>query len=375
MKLYLTKVYTDNFRNLSREEINLHPGINIILGKNAQGKTNFLEAVYILAAASSPRSAAEAEMVAWNNDYYYIQGEVTSREEDNFSLSVGYSQGQKRIKINENPLERIRDLLGRLLIIFFGPEDLQLIKGGPQIRRQFLNREISLLQPLYYDYLQRYRSILQQRNNLLKDIAEKNGDPADLEPWDEQLAAAGAELITRRLWFLREMAPLLSEHYRSISGEEGQLQIKYDSRLPLDLKSSREDWQRGFLSAWQRRRSEEIRRGFTLSGPHRDDIRLELEGRDLKNYGSQGQQRTAVLALKIAELKLMDSRRGEKPVLLLDDVFSELDGNRQQALLQLMGKDQQTVITTTDNNWQGLDRDCYYFTVEQGKIKRWEGRN
>ena len=372
--MHLNRVFTDNFRNLNREEIYLHPGINIILGKNAQGKTNFLEAIYILAAASSPRSAAEGEMVAWNNNYYFVQGEVNSRE-DNFSLSVGYSQGQKRIRLNDNPLERIRDLLGRLLIIFFGPEDLQLIKGGPQIRRQFLNREISLLQPLNYDYLQRYRSTLQQRNNLLKAIAEKKGNPADLEPWDEQLAAAGAELITRRLWFLREIGPLLSEHYRSISGEERRLEIKYDSRLPLDLKSSGEDWKRGFLSAWQRRRDEEIRRGFTLSGPHRDDICFELEGRDLKIFGSQGQQRTAVLALKIAELKLMDSRRGEKPVLLLDDVFSELDGNRQQALLQLMGSDQQTIITTTDNNWQGLDKDCFYFTVEQGKIKRWEGRN
>jgi len=372
--LQLKRIYVDNFRNLCREEIQLNPGINIVLGKNAQGKTNFLEAIYILASATSPRTNIEQEMVAWENDYYFIKGEVESQD-DTFAISVGYTQGKKRIRVNENPLERVKDLLGRFMVIFFGPEDLQLIKGSPQLRRQFLDREISLLQPLYYENLQRYRTVLAQRNNLLKEIGEKGIGESELEPWDEQLADLGGELITRRIRFLNELKEKINSRYAEISGEEVGFKAEYEPSIALDKKSSSQDWKRAFIEAWKRRRKEEIIRGVTILGPHRDDLSFRLGDRELKNYGSQGQQRTAVLALKIGELELMTQVKGEQPVLLLDDVFSELDGTRQKALLDLIGGNIQSIITTTENNFQEIKKPCYYFTVDKGKINRWEGRN
>ncbi len=371
--MQLKRIYVDNFRNLCREEIQLNPGINIVLGKNAQGKTNFLEAVYILAAANSPRTNIEQEMVAWKNDYYFVKGEVESQD-DSFSISVGYTQGKKRIRVNESPLERVKDLLGRFIVIFFGPEDLQLIKGSPQLRRQFLDREISLIYPLYYENLQRYRTVLGQRNNLLKEIGEKGTGESQLEPWDEQLADSGGELVSRRIRFLKELREKINSKYTEISGENLEFKVEYEASLALDKNSSSQDWKRAFIDALKRRRKEELIRGVTIIGPHRDDISFQLGDRELKNYGSQGQQRTAVLALKIGELEFMAQVRGEQPVLLLDDVFSELDGTRQKALLDLIGGNIQSIITTTDNNFQEINKPCHYFTVDKGKINRWEGR-
>ncbi len=371
--MQLKRLYSDNFRNLFREEIKLNPGVNIVLGKNAQGKTNFLEAIYVLASANSPRTNIEQEIVNWDNQYYFVKGEIQSLE-DTFSISVGYSQGRKRIRLNENPLERVKDLLGRFMIIFFGPEDLQLIKGSPQVRRQFIDREMSLLYPLYYDNLQRFRSVLAQRNNLLKEIGEKKSDEGALEPWDEQLASLGAEIVSRRIRFLNELKERVSNRYGKISGENLPLEIGYEASLTLDQNSSSQDWKRGFIDAWKRRRKEEIIRGVTVIGPHRDDLSFRLGEKELRNYGSQGQQRTAVLALKTGELDLMKEKKGENPVLLLDDVFSELDGARQEALLKLIGEDLQSIITTTDNNLQEIKEPRYYFTVENGKFCRWEGR-
>jgi len=372
--LQLERIFTDNFRNLSRREIAFHPHLNIVLGQNAQGKTNLLEAVYLLALASSHRTSKDQEMITWDKEYFFVKGEI-ERKDQVFTVSVGCREGRKRIRFNESPLERVRDLLGRVMVIFFGPDDLRLVKGSPQERRLFLNREISLLYPLYYDYLQRFKSVLNQRNNLLKELAQKRGSEEILEPWDAQFAASAAWIIKRRIDFIEELTPLVKKHYFSISGEHNALELKYAPSLTMDLKSSEKDWETGILSALKRRREEEVRRGITLVGPHRDDLEFRLGGQEVKNFGSQGQQRTVVLALKIGQVEFINKKAGERPILLLDDVFSELDGYRQKALLDLISGDIQSIITTTDSNFKGLSIAGHIYSVSCGEINLKEGRS
>ncbi len=368
--MWVKRGFTDNFRNLRRKDVELHPNLNILVGSNGQGKTNFLEAIFLLAAGSSPRTGIDQELISWGEEYFFVKGEVYKRD-DLQRISLGYSTGKKKIRVDET-VSPVRELLGNLLVVFFSPEDLQLIKGSPAARRRFLNREISFLYPLYYDSLQQLGYILQQRNNLLKGYSPQAEE--QLEIWDEQFCQQAATVIIKRLEVTEEIEPLAAQFYNAIASEDNQLSVRY--RPPIPLKStSLKDWEQGLSQALKRRRKEEIKRGMTLLGPQRDDLEIMLDRRELKIYGSQGQQRTAVLALKMAELEYIRKKTGQQPVLLLDDVFSELDIKRQRALVQLIQEDNQTIITTTDLNFREDSIPSYCFQVEKGEILFKEGRD
>lgn len=366
--MQISKLFIDNFRNLIRSEHDFHPNLNILIGKNAQGKTNFLEALYMLGTGMSPRASVEQDIIQWDTNHYFIKGQVKT-EQGTFTISIGYTKGQKRIKINETVLERRKDFLGNLLIIYFSPDDLQIIKGSPSLRRRFLDQELSLLYPLYYDEIQRYRTTLQQRNNLLKEIGQGRRKEQDLYPWDEQLSVLAGKIIKRRLDVIDQWRPLIVQYYAAIGEEEKTFQLRYVPSLSLECVSDSEHWQMGIQKSLERRRSEEIKKGITMVGPHRDDLYMGLGNEDLRYFGSQGQQRTAILALKIAEIDYIRTIKGEKPVLLLDDVLSELDEKRQKALLQLVQDDIQTFLTTTDNTFESNNISKNMYVVYKGEVK------
>lgn len=365
--MHISRVFLDNYRNIKRLDLELNPQVNIFWGLNGQGKTNFLESVFLLATASSPRAFNDSELVKWGEDYFFVKGKI-EEEFASYTLSIGYSNGRKKINFNGQGLERTRDLLGKLLVVYFTPEDLQLIKGPPSLRRNFLDREISLLYPLYYDNLRRYKSVLQQRNNVLKDLREKKN--TSLEVWNEQLIALGAEIIVKRIEVLEGIKPLIREKYLKIADKQERLDITYSSSLALNHQASLADWQRAFGDALKRRQTDEVFRGTTLFGPHRDELSFFLGTKDLRNFGSQGQQRSAVLALKLSELEYMAKITAKQPILLLDDVFSELDSRRQRALLELLEEKIQTIITTTDSEFRINNRAFSYFRVSEGNISR-----
>ncbi len=367
MNLHIARIYLKQFRNLKDTDLLLNANVNIFWGMNGQGKTNLLEGIYLLAMGSSPRAFNDSEMICWNKDYFFVKG-IIEDEHEIYTLSVGYGGGRKKINLNGQLLDRIKDLLGRFLVVYFTPEDLQLIKGPPGLRRRFFDQEISLLFPLYYDNLQRYRTVLQQRNNLLKEYREKKSSNGALEPWNIQLAALGAQIINKRIEVLDELRPILMAKYSHIADKDEILGMEYHPSLPLSPQASLTEWENALTMALERRQNEEIMRGTTLVGPHRDEVTLFLNGKELRNFGSQGQQRSAVLALKLAELEYIGRIRGKKPVLLLDDVFSELDNRRRAALIDTIKDNIQTIITTTDMDFKMENLSVSSFRVEKGTI-------
>ncbi|MBM7867736.1 DNA replication/repair protein RecF [Heliobacterium gestii] len=335
-----------HFRNYQGLQINFTPGVNIFVGANGQGKTNLLESIALLSGGGSHRDARDAEMVQWQEEYYRIKATVRS-DGQSVALELAFGGERRKLaKVNGRKLRRIAELSETLNTVVFSPEDLSLVKGSPAQRRRFLDRELSQASPAYGDVLSRYARVVTQRNNLLRRFREGAVTAAELELWDDQLAPLAVELLGRRLDGLARIAPYARQIYRGLSRDREQLELTYRSSFPLPEDRLR--WLEVYRAALKDRRAEEIARQSTLTGPHRDDLQLFLNGRDARTYGSQGQQRSIALSLKLAEIAYIHQIKGEYPLVLLDDVMSELDPDRRQQLLaELESKHIQVFITTT----------------------------
>lgn len=355
-----------NYTNYHHQQVAFHPKLNILLGANAQGKSNLIDSIHFLGLARSHRQHQDLHLVRWGENYFRLKGIVENRQ-GTITLEHAVKKGRKIAKINGTSLRKLSSLIGQFTTVIFTPDDLTLIKGGPESRRRFLNRKLVQLTPLYYDYSAQYQRTLIQRNNLLK---RGNVTSEEIAVWDQQLSYYGSQIIDYRNKVLLRLAPIVLEVHYQLSGNKEKLSILYQPDIPVKAESSALEIQELLLSRLSNALQTDLRKGFTSVGPHRDDFTCLINGIDARHYGSQGQQRTTVLTLKLAMLKLMAEMTGEYPVLLLDDVFSELDQNRKEYLLSLVSESIQTVITATELDL--LDKpgipEGSIFRVHQGKI-------
>ncbi len=351
------------FRNYERAELVPARGVTVLHGANAQGKTNLIEAVHLCCLGRSHRTPRDAELIRWGESAALVRLEV-ERADGTHDISVRIGTEDKRkkaIKINNSPVQRIGELMGHVNAVLFSPEDLRLIKDGPDGRRRFLDMEISQLSPAYFYALQRYFQALNQRNELLRKLADERSSRAlsdTLDAWDALLVEHGGQVIERRQAYLADLMEVARETHAALSGGAEALTLAYTGRArdPDEL--------RNMLRA---ARAEDLRRLTTSVGPHRDDFKIVITGRDARAFASQGQQRTAALSLKLAEIDVMRRTTSESPVLLLDDVMSELDVDRRKMLLSRMG-DVQTLITCTHlSDLGGAAYDAAY-RVEGGEL-------
>lgn len=355
--MYLKSIHLRQFRNYKEQQVDFTAAKTILVGNNAQGKSNLLEAVELLATLRSHRMARDRDLIQ--------DGEVASQINATLQRQTGISDltltlrrnGRRSVALNSENLRRQMDFLGVLNAVQFSSLDLELVRGSPENRRNWLDTLLIQLEPIYAHILQQYNQVLRQRNAFLKqnqDSALSTQD-SELALWDAQLATTGTRVIRRRSRALQRLAPIAKAWHASISGSTEILQINYVPSVALE-QNHPEQIQQAFLEKIQLRAVAELRQGTTLVGPHRDEVELTINQTPARQYGSQGQQRTLVLALKLAELQLIEEVVGEPPLLLLDDVLAELDPSRQNQLLDTIQDRFQTLITTThlgsfDSQW------------------------
>ena len=339
----ISEIFLKNWRNLA--EINFRPDstINIFLGKNAQGKTNILEAINFASLLRS-RAGKETELIRWGETAAILRIKYFKAGVPH-ELAIEISSEQKRrIFLDANPI-RPRELIGKLNSVFFSPEDLFMFKSSPMTRRKFLDAQISQASPIYFLDLLKYNRLVEIRNVLLKKIRDDSAQEEELDLWDEQLAFAAEKVISKRLSSVDKLNLLANSVQSKLSAQAENLSAVYEMR-GLD---SRQDIAKNFLEVLRARRLKDIQNGSTGFGAHRDDLKFFINDKELKLFGSQGQLRTAALALKLSELKFLKSETGEYPLLLLDDVMSELDSDRRELLLEFLCREKiQTLITATD---------------------------
>ncbi|MBR6824205.1 MAG: DNA replication/repair protein RecF [Firmicutes bacterium] len=344
----IDRLRVENFRNYAACEIGWHEQVNIIVGMNGQGKSNLLEAISYLSLASSFRGADEAEMLRSGAEYFYLEGGITTADGAH-TLSAAYgADHRRRVKLDGQARRERSALVGFFHTVIFSPEDLQLVKGAPQLRRRYINAQLSQLSPTYCADMLRYNRLVRQRNALL-DAWLDQPQPEQLEVFDEQLIEVGAAIITARRRLIRELQPRAAALQQHLAPAEPLL-LSYESTV-REGGEDVEAVKAAYREELQRKRRAEIARAVTMVGPHRDDLHLSLNGAAAKAYASQGQQRTIALALKLAELQLAGTMRDDLPVLLLDDVMSELDEHRRSQLLSHLDGAAQTFITATDINF------------------------
>lgn len=325
-----------NFRNYERAEFTFYQGTNVLYGDNAQGKTNVLEAIYVGGTTKSHKGSKDHEMIKSGEKEAHIRYFVEKRQRT-FKVEIHMKRGgSKGIAIDGLPIKNSNELMGLSNIVFFSPEDLSIIKEGPEERRRFIDMELCQLNKAYLFYLTQYKKVLKQRNSLLKQIKENPELKSTLDIWSSQLTEHGKKIIEIREDFIDTLNEIMKRKHGSLTGNKEQIEVVYQP----DCRP--EDFENKLFLAEER----DIYLGTTTAGPHRDDMIFITEDKDLRKYGSQGQKRTAALSLKLAEIEIVENTVGEKPILLLDDVLSELDRNRQNYLLENI-KGIQTIITCT----------------------------
>lgn len=372
--MILKSMVLRNFRNYKEQQINWHSKINIIYGKNAQGKTNLLEAIAYLSLGKSFREQTEEKMKMWNNDFFFLGAEIEKNGKEH-SLSAGYNNRKKFWKKDNNHCKNISEIIGFLHTVVFTPEDLELVKKGPEVRRFFLDREMVQMFGGYHLYLNNYKKALLQRNNLLKQMQYNSSLTDDmLAIWEDQLAENGAFIIMKRYQILEKLNVIAKEIHSILSDGGEDLKLVYDcggGKIDFSSLSTLGDLRKQLLLNFEAKREDDKRRGVTTIGPHRDDFKIFINDIDARNFGSQGQQRTAALAIKLSEVELVYEIAGYYPLLLLDDVLSELDYYRRKALISMMLNKAQIFISTTDinNELANIDKKDYEkFEIEGGKI-------
>lgn len=365
--MYFKELYLENFRNYENQKVEFSEKVNLITGENAQGKTNLIEGLYIMSIGKSFRTPRDNDMIRFGSSIARVRT-ISVIDGDDTEVEICLIKNKKSIKIDGINIKKITDLLKNILIVVFSPDDLRIVKEEPARRRAFMDRELCQLKPVYYDDLSRYRKTLDQRNAYLRS---GNSDEIMLNIWDEELAARGARIVGERARFVEKLDVISRNIHQSISDGREELRLDYESSVLGE--SSDDDLKENFLGLLRSCRQRDEERGNTLYGPHHDDIKIVINGTDVRKFGSQGQQRSAALSLKLAEIEFIFQETGEKPVLLLDDVLSELDRVRQKKLITSF-EDVQIFITATyiDEEILADLPDRAVFSVDGGRVVRVE---
>ena len=397
--VHISQLSLTNYRNYSRLTIDLPPGPVLLCGDNAHGKTNLLESIYFLSTSRGVHARADQQLINWlifrQEPLPFARVEATiSTQTEGFQLAITVLKEResirKEIRVN-GVKKRAMDIVGKLTTVMFLPEDIELITGAPAIRRRYLDSTLCQINRNYCLALSRYNKILTQRNALLKELFKRNGNSDQLHFWDEQLAQDGATLVVVRHNAVLELDAIARRRHHELSGGKEGLRLHYapsfdpyqrpkpNYQMPLILEDLApytttappvKEVRQTFMAYLQQTRREEISRGVTLIGPHRDDLHFLVDGIDMTLFGSRGQQRTAALSTKLAEVSLMQQATGETPILLLDDVMSELDAERRRQVISIVDQAGQALLTTTD--WDDYDPDfrrrARLFSVTMGQL-------
>ncbi|MFO7952877.1 MAG: DNA replication/repair protein RecF [Bacillota bacterium] len=366
---YLEGLQIEGFRNYQSQKIQFNPHLNVITGANAQGKTNLLESIFYLSITRSFRTNRDQELIHWEYGHFFIKGIFFCNEFKNI-VNVGYKkQGSLKISINNNSIKRFEHMQ-KYPVVSFSPDDLQIIKEGPAIRRRFINLEASRLSSTYLYNLKSYQRVLLQRNKILKEVKDRAKLDRLIEPWDQSLVKVGLELIRERINIIKGLEERAQYFFAQMTSSTESLSLNYHSSVVFNDDS--EKMEEAFYRNLIEMREQEMKRHFTLLGPHRDDIKILVNGYDARSFSSQGQIRTASLALKMAEISLFYDQNNIYPILLLDDVFSEFDESRKINLLNFIHNSVgQCFITSAvkqDRLLKGLNREYKMFTIFNGRI-------
>ena len=353
--MYIEKIKLQKFRNYEQLELDLNKNINIIYGNNAQGKTNILEAIFLSGFGKSFRTKKEKEMIKFNEQSSLVEIFYKKKDRDGkVKIEIG---NKKQISLNGIKLKKLSELLGNINIVIFTPDDINILKDGPAERRRFLDMMIGQLRPNYVYNLNMYLKTIEQRNNYLRQIREENKPENMLEIWDEKLAEYGEKIYIYRNEFINKIAKKINNIHKNITDAKEKIKIEYLSNC---------DNKENYLKLLNERRKLDIIKGFTTKGIHRDDFVIYINDKEVSTFGSQGQNRTAVLSLKLSELQVVYDEIGEYPILLLDDFMSELDEERRKNFLNNI-KSTQVILTGTDKiELSGVEYSL--FNVKEGKI-------
>ena len=361
--MYIKNLILKNYRNYSDERVEFKDGLNVVFGRNAQGKTNCAEAVFYLCTGVSTRSRRDKQLIKHGAEFAEISAEAEGRY-GKMEIYAKICENGREFRLNGNKITRTADILGNLFSVFFSPQELRLIQDGPDERRRFLNVSISQLSRPYYIALQRYNKVLEQRNNLLKN-RDLDTVYATLPVWDAQLCKYAAAVAYKRADYIKMLAPLAAEAHNFLTDGGEELIISPEKRY----KGEEAELEKKLFDELSNNYDRDIRLGYTASGPHRDDIDIEINGTDAKTYASQGQTRTAALSIKLAEVEIFKTLSGEYPVFILDDVMSELDLPRRKKLVERTSG-LQTVLTCTHAERVLYGRETNKIKIEGGAVKR-----
>lgn len=370
--MYIKNIELNNFRNYDSLVLDFDEKVNLILGNNAQGKTNLLEAIYISSIGKSFRTNKDSDLVNFQHDICNVKVKAAKEDYDTSVEITIKKDSKKSIKKDGKSVKRTSQLLENILIVIFSPEDLKIVKDEPEKRRKFIDRELCQIKPAYYEALNNYKKALLQRNTYLK---EEKIDNNILDLWDMQLASYGTKIITMRKEFISKISDISSAIHSSITSGKESLFLQYSPNIECiqeekeDNKSEKEI-ELFFYDEIKKSFRNDIRQRTTTRGPHKDDIIFYVNGINMRSFGSQGQQRTCALSLKLAELNIIKEETGEDAILLLDDVMSELDINRQEYLIKTL-KNNQVFVTTTELDKRILDAfpNAKIINIEKGKVK------
>lgn len=366
--MVLDNITLINFRNYSKVKLDLSKNINILIGDNAQGKTNILEAIYVLAITKSHRSLVDNNLIKDNENFCKLKGKVSVK---NISRNLEFflSNKEKRVLINNKQIRKLTDYISKFNIIIFTPDDLELVKGSPSVRRKFLNVEIGQIDNNYLNILNDYNKLLKTRNEYLK-MNSKNINNKYLEILTEKMIEKSIYIYKKRFEFIKLLNSNVESIYFDITNN-GKLNISYLNNLGID-DFDEVKIKEILLKKYNSNLKKEIILGTTLFGPHKDDIIFKLDNKDIKFYGSQGQQRSCILSVKLSEINIFKDKTGETPLVLLDDIFSELDDSKKNNLIKYINNGIQIVITTTDLNQikEELLLDSFIYKITNGNIER-----
>ncbi|MEW9672346.1 DNA replication/repair protein RecF [Ammoniphilus sp. 3BR4] len=366
--MFLKELDIKHFRNYGQQKLTFNQNITLFLGQNAQGKTNLMESIYVLALTKSHRSTKDKEWINWDEEFSWIKATV-QRKRGPLQLEIQLTGKGKKAKINGLEQKKLSDYIGAMNVVMFAPEDLSIVKGTPQQRRKFIDMEIGQVSPMYIHLLSQYQKVLTQRNQCLKDAFKNKKYIGFLDVLNEQLAELAVKIISRRIDFLEKMGIWANNVHQDITQRKETLTIQYHPSFSVDRLLPLSESIAQFVQQLEQLKEKELARGTTLLGPHRDDLSFHINGTNVQQYGSQGQQRTTALSLKLAEIQLIYEEIGEYPILLLDDVLSELDASRQSHLLDAIKDKVQTFVTAT--GVEGL----HHQTLEDASIFRVQSGN
>lgn len=369
--MFLKKIVLHHYRNYDQLEVQIGSRINLFIGPNAQGKTNLLESIHVLALSKSHRTHQDRELIQWNQSHALLQGEV-EKKYGNCRLDLSISAQGKKAKINGLEQKKLSQYIGSMNVVLFAPEDLEIVKGSPGVRRKFLDMEIGQISSSYLYDLSQFQKVLIQRNNYLKQLTPSSSKDTMLEVWNEQFVRHSIKIMKKRQNFIQKLQIWANSIHAKITNGNEDLKISYAPSFTFDLNESEIVLFEQFMIKLEQVQDQEIRRGMSLFGPHRDDLLFYINEKEVQTYGSQGQQRTTALSLKLAEIELIYEEIGEYPILLLDDVLSELDQNRQKQLIEAFEDKVQTFITATEVENIPLDRiqEASIFYITNGNLER-----